>query len=203
MKIILVRHGETEWNRLGRIQGWEDIPLNRNGIRQATQLREMLRNERLDAVYSSDLSRAVKTAEIIAEPHGLKVIPMWGLREAKRGLINGLTYKEVIEQYPEFIKQFSADPYRTRPPEGESLEDAEQRVRQALELIRLENPSRNVLIVSHALINVIIRAILERTPITADTYRELFMKNGEIVRYTWPDEETFLPDGSPKGTWML
>lgn len=203
MKLFVVRHGETDWNKFGRIQGWEDIPLNHNGILQAARLRDMLKDVRIDAVYSSDLRRALKTAEIIAAPHGVKVIPMWRLREAKRGVINGLTYKEVIEKYPEFIEAFRRDPYRTRPQDGESLEDAEQRVRQALEIIREENPGKNVLIVSHALINVIIQSILKSIPITAETYPELFMKNGEIATYEWPDDRTFLPAEAPKGTWML
>ncbi len=203
MKVYLVRHGETEWNRMGRIQGWEDIPLSREGIMQAHVLREKLKDVPLHAVYSSDLSRAIQTAEIIAEPHGLEVIPLWGLREAKRGLLNGLTYKEIEEQYPDFLRNFIRDPYRTRPPEGESLEDSEQRVRQALELIREENPGKNVLIVSHALINVIIRSILTGTPITPETYRQMFMKNGEVVELDWPDDRPFLTGDSPRGTWML
>ncbi len=203
MRIYLVRHGETEWNRRGRIQGWEDVPLSREGIRQAYELQNKLKDIELHAAYSSDLSRAIQTAEIIVEPHKIPVTPLWYFREAKRGLLNGLTYRQIEEQFPEFLRSFIKDPYRTRPPEGESLEDAEQRVRQGLEIIREKNAGKNVLIVSHALINVVIQSVITNTPVTPETYRQMFMQNGEVVVLEWPDERPFLTDDSPRGTWML
>ena len=74
MRLILVRHGQTEWNQLGRIQGRTDIPLNDTGIMQARAAGEWLSQRRIDAVYSSPMQRAFDTATEIARPHGLPVI---------------------------------------------------------------------------------------------------------------------------------
>jgi broad specificity phosphatase PhoE len=79
--ILLARHGETDWNRDGRFQGWADPPLNETGRAQARALAEQLRGTPFDAVYASDLRRAHETAEIVAAPHGVPVLADEGLRE--------------------------------------------------------------------------------------------------------------------------
>ena len=99
--ILLARHGETDWNREGRWQGWADAPLNDTGRAQARELAEQLRSTPFDAVYSSDLSRAHETAEIVAAPHGVPVISDAGLREIDVGSWSGLTRAELQERFPD------------------------------------------------------------------------------------------------------
>ena len=98
--LLLARHGETEWNREGRWQGWADPPLNETGREQARALREQLRETPFDAVYSSDLRRAHETAEIVAAPHGVPVIADEGLREIDVGSWSGLTRAEQEARFP-------------------------------------------------------------------------------------------------------
>jgi len=98
--ILLARHGETEWNRIGRYQGWADPTLNETGREQARSLAAQLRSTPIDAVYSSDLRRAHETAEIVAEPHGVPVVVEPGLREVNVGEWSGLTRAEVERRFP-------------------------------------------------------------------------------------------------------
>ena len=90
MNLILVRHGETDWNRTGRCQGISDVVLNDNGRKQALELGLCLKGEKISAVYSSDLARAMSTAEEIARHHGLTVEIDSDLREMDQGDFEGL-----------------------------------------------------------------------------------------------------------------
>jgi broad specificity phosphatase PhoE len=99
-RILLARHGETEWNRLGRWQGHADPPLNDLGRRQAEILAEQLAGDTVSAVYSSDLRRARETARIVAERIGLPVTEDSALREIDVGSWSGLTRDEVRERFP-------------------------------------------------------------------------------------------------------
>src|SRR6185437_7371482 len=115
--ILVARHGETDWNREQRWQGWADPPLNETGRAQARQLAEELRGVPFDAVYSSDLRRAHETALIVAEPHGVPVIADERLREVDVGSWSGLLHAEVEERYPEGTR-----------PDGETPEQHAERV---------------------------------------------------------------------------
>ena len=96
-RITFIRHGQTLWNQLRKYQGHSDIPLNSTGIQQARRVAERLSKETLHAVYSSDLSRAVQTAQAIAQKHELSVQTLGGFREMDFGLWEGLTYEEIME----------------------------------------------------------------------------------------------------------
>ena len=136
--ILLARHGETDWNREGRWQGWADAPLNETGRAQARELADQLRSTPFDAVYSSDLSRAHETAEIVAAPHGMPVIPDPGLREIDVGSWSGLTRAELKERFPDGSR-----------PDGETREQHRARVHAAVEGIARANLGRRILIVTH------------------------------------------------------
>jgi broad specificity phosphatase PhoE len=136
--ILLARHGETDWNREGRWQGWADPPLNDTGRAQARELAEQLRATPFDAVYSSDLSRAHETAELVAAPHGLPVRADPGLREIDVGSWSGLTRAELEERFPDGNR-----------PDGETREQHRARVLAAVERIVRANPARRILIVTH------------------------------------------------------
>jgi probable phosphoglycerate mutase len=131
--LLLVRHGETDWNAEGRLQGHTDRPLSDDGRRQARQLAEELADEPLDAVYSSDLARARETAEIVAERLGLPATLDPELREKDWGTWEGLT--PVERDRVEFV--------------GESTEAHQKRILRALEWIAERHPGGRVLVVTH------------------------------------------------------
>lgn len=140
-EILLVRHGETDWNIQRRVQGHTDIPLNETGRSQALALADALAGEPLDAVYSSDLARASETARLIAERRGLEVVVLRELRERDFGTWEGLTDDEVLERFPE----------AGNGPWGDAETKAEMfaRVNTVLRRIAAEHPDGRVLVITH------------------------------------------------------
>lgn len=136
--LILARHGETDWNRNGIYQGHGDPPLNALGRRQSAALADRLADVEIDAMYSSDLRRAMETAEIVAEGSGLVVVPDPQLREVDVGSWTGLTRAQIEERFP-----------RVTYHDGESRETFNSRVVQALEGIAATNGGRRVLVITH------------------------------------------------------
>jgi len=145
-----VRHGETIWNRERRYQGQSDIPLTGEGRTQARILSERLKNEKIDVIYASDLSRTIETAEIIAKYHGLKVLTAPLMRELSFGIWEGMTYDEIIQKWPQEYKEWQADPYNKKPPEGETLSELCQRASKFLMETAKKHPESRILVVSHA-----------------------------------------------------
>lgn len=140
-KILLARHGETDWNRDRRVQGHTDVPLNAAGIEQAHALADELAAEPLVAVYSSDLGRARDTAAAVAARHGLPVSIDADLREKNFGSWEGLTDTEIAGRFPHAQRGGWGD--------GETTEAVAERVVAALTRIRATHPSGLVLVVSH------------------------------------------------------
>ena len=147
--IYLVRHGETDWNKNLRFQGQTDILLNETGIQQAIKVREFLKNKKLNYIFSSDLSRAIQTAEIIADNHNLKLIKYQGLREMNFGEWEGMTYTEIKEHYLELVNKWFEDPSSVNPPGGESLQDFQDRVSDDFNEIINKHRDKKLLAVAH------------------------------------------------------
>jgi broad specificity phosphatase PhoE len=145
-RILLARHGETEWNRLGRWQGHADPPLNEAGRRQAATLAEQLAGDGIAAIYSSDLRRASETARIVADRLGLEVTEERELREIDVGSWSGLTRDEVRERYPEGFARWLAGEIGH---DGETREALARRVVGAVETIARTHPGEHVLVVTH------------------------------------------------------
>lgn len=142
--VFLVRHGETPWNRERRFQGHQDIPLSPAGLSQAKRLAQSLKGETFDAVYSSDLRRAVQTAEIIAQEKNLPVVKLKALRERSMGEWEGLTREEVAARFPDWPQRIIEGRHGT-----ESLSALQERMMNQLEhLVRLHRGGR-ILAVSH------------------------------------------------------
>lgn len=139
--ILLVRHGETDWNRERRIQGHTDRPLNETGKAQAEALAEQLAGEPVDAVYSSDLLRAHETARIIARGKGLEVTTVPDLRERDFGTWEGLTDEEALLRFPQAQSGHWGD--------AETPEQMGRRVVEALRRIAAGHPGRRVVVVAH------------------------------------------------------
>jgi len=156
-RLLLARHGETDWNRLGRWQGQADIPLNSTGREQAIALAARLRKESLAAIYSSTLRRAVETAQEVAALHRMNVCRDARFNELKLGAWEGLTRREIAARDPELLAAWEADRLSTRPPGGEGVEELEQRVLAALREIALAYPGETVCLIGHHMSNGIIR----------------------------------------------
>ena len=145
-RILLARHGETDWNRIGRWQGHADPPLNETGRRQAAELAEQLAGDGVAAVYSSDLQRASETAQVVGDRLGLPVAQDPGLREIDVGSWSGLTRAEVQERYPDgFARWLDGEIGH----DGETREELTERVVAAVERIADAHPEQTVLVVTH------------------------------------------------------
>jgi broad specificity phosphatase PhoE len=145
-KIYLVRHGATEWNHSRRAQGHADIDLGTEGYKQAVGAARELAKTDLAAVYSSDLKRAVRTAEPIAREHGLEVIQDPDLREIDQGEWEGLHVDEIKKRWPDL---WGAARHYSRRPGGESPEEVRRRAVAALTRIVERYPDGDVAVVSH------------------------------------------------------
>jgi len=119
MKLILVRHGETRWNRENRVVGHTGIALDSNGRRQVELLARKLENDSVSAIYSSPLRRARETAAAIARIHRLRVMKDDALKEIDAGELEGLTFDEVMESYGDFFKDWMKGNPSLRMPGGE------------------------------------------------------------------------------------
>ena len=139
--LILVRHGETDWNRDRRVQGQTDLPLNETGRAQARALAEQLAGTRVDAVYASDLARARETAELLAAQRGLTVTLDPALREKDFGSWEGLTDVEVLDRFPDAVRGAWGD--------AETPDELSARVLAALERIAARHPNEHVVVVTH------------------------------------------------------
>lgn len=150
MRIYLVRHGETDWNKKGIYQGQEDTPLNEKGKDEARNLALALKGKEISIIYSSDLTRAKETAEIIAKSLGIQtIIYKESLREMNFGEWTGKSIFE-MEEDSELFQLWQKDPWNISPPEGETLKELANRVRKEAEEIFLKHYSQNVLVVTHA-----------------------------------------------------
>ncbi len=145
-RILLARHGETDWNRLGRWQGHADPPLNDAGRLQAAELAERLAGDGIVAIYSSDLARASQTARVVADRLGLDVVEDAGLRESDVGSWSGLTRAEVEHRYPEGYARWLRGEIGH---DGETREQLTRRVVGAVERIAGAHAEGNVLVVTH------------------------------------------------------
>ncbi|MCU0520024.1 MAG: alpha-ribazole phosphatase [Anaerolineae bacterium] len=173
LRLLLIRHGETDWNASGRYQGQMDIPLNEAGIRQAEILGRRLRNESsgrhapIAALYASDLARARQTAEVVGAACGLASQPEPRLRELSFGEWQGLTYQEIGERDPEALASWNRDRVNGRPPGGESLGAMAARVRGFLDEVCRDYKDGKVALVSHGGTIRIILCVLLGHPLAA------------------------------------
>ncbi|MBI4491292.1 MAG: histidine phosphatase family protein [Chloroflexi bacterium] len=155
--IYFARHGETEWNLEWRYQGHGDSPLTPRGLAQAEQLAQELAAERLDAVFASDLGRAVRTAQAIAAPHGLEVRTHPGLREIDTGAWSGLERSQVAAGWPQEFETWRAHPHTIRVPGGETLAEVQARALAALwELVEPLRGGRVAVIAHGAMLETVL-----------------------------------------------
>lgn len=177
MRLLLTRHGQTDWNVLGKIQGKTDIELNETGIKQAMEVREKLINEKIDVIISSPLKRAKKTAQIIAQNRDIPLIIDEAIEERCFGEFEGYTREEFdfneIWDY-KLNKQYEY---------AENIGDVFKRVEKFLEKIKEDYKEKTVLLVTHGGVTVPIRAILEGIPEEMEVLKGFGIGNCEIKEY--------------------
>ncbi len=148
-RLLLVRHGNTELNSAQIFVGHTDVELNAAGCRQTERLRDRLATEKIDVIYSSDLRRALVTAETIASKHQLDVITCPELREINYGNLDGLTFEEISRLYPEVAELCADWSPRLEFPDGESVGELNKRVSKFLDRLKQHAPEQTILIVAH------------------------------------------------------
>lgn len=160
IKLILIRHGLTAWNLEKRYCGFKDIPLAKEGRRQARRLKKRLEKEPIQQVYSSDRKRARETAKIIFPEAKIKAMP--GLKEMSFGCFEGLTYARVLKKYPRIYKKWLNSPFSAVIPKGEGLAGFRRRVTRAFRKIISGQSHKTIAVVCHGgTIGIFIAAILK------------------------------------------
>lgn len=182
-KVIFIRHGQTEWNVTGRYQGQSDVKLTAEGRAQAAKLAENFPVDQIDAIYASDLCRAMVTAETIAERFGLEVQAEPAFRELSFGDWEGLTYQQIVAKWEDAMANFMQHPDILEIPGGESFPAVQQRAMARLRELIAKHDGQTIVVVAHG-------AVL-RTMLTAALHMPLqylwsirqFNTAVNIVRY--------------------
>ena len=182
-KVIFIRHGQTEWNVTGRYQGQSDVQLTAEGRRQAEQLAADFPVDMVDAVYASDLQRAMVTAETIAQKFGLPVQAEPAFREVSFGKWEGLTYQQIVAEWEEGMTNFLQHPDILEIPGGETFPAVQKRATDKLQELVKKHDGQTIVVVAHG-------AVL-RTMLTAALHMPLqylwsirqFNTAVNIVRY--------------------
>lgn len=165
MKIYITRHGETQWNKEGRMQGWSNSHLSEQGILDAKRLGKRLKDVDLKCIYASPLGRAIETAELIRGDKDIPIIRCEGLKEINFGAWEGLTTSEIERRYPEQIHNFWNRPGLYKPVGGESYEQIIYRVSKVLAEIVATEWGGDVLIVTHGVTKKAIYKIVKNLPL--------------------------------------
>lgn len=156
-RIILIRHGQTEWNRVERFRGRADVPLNAAGLAQAEATgRRVAQSWQPRAVYSSPLSRALVTAEAVAKHFELPVLPHPGLIDIDYGEWQGLAPDEARRRWPSQLDDWYNHPERALIPGGETLSALRQRLMQTVNELADKHPGQTIALVGHTVVNRVI-----------------------------------------------
>ncbi len=188
--VTLVRHGETEWNVAKRLQGIQDSNLTKNGIQQAQKVAKALSINTFDALISSDLGRAAKTAEIINKYHHLQLNTETCLRERAFGVMEGLTREQITKKYPEVFRAYMERKDTYQIPQGESLVEFYKRVTDGLHRITASYEGKSILIVSHGgVLDCVMRMVFDY-PLSAP--RRFSIYNAAVNSFSVTGNDWFL-----------
>lgn len=193
-RITAVRHGETDWNQSGRIQGHTDVLLNARGMWQARQVACALQDEAFDALYSSDLQRAWQTAQSLSEQIRHAPVPQPELRERAFGVLEGHTATQIAEQFPDIALPWQQRDLHFTPEHGESLLDLHERVLQGVAHLAQAHVDAHIVLVTHGgVLDILYR---HATGQGLDAPRTWTIENASIHRFLWsPDAFTLLAWG--------
>jgi probable phosphoglycerate mutase len=164
-RLYLTRHGQTQWNIEGRMQGSKDSPLTELGINQAIQLGKWIKETKIDVVYSSSSERAQHTSRLVIGDRELKIIPMDELKEMNFGFWEGITFDVIREKHLEQFDAFWNTPHLLKDFPGETFEEFKKRVVTAINGILSENEGKDILVVAHALVIKVLMSYFENIPL--------------------------------------
>jgi broad specificity phosphatase PhoE len=190
MRVLLLRHAETDWNRERRFQGRRDIPLSPAGREQAESAARLLAATPLTAVWSSPLARARETATLIAAPHGLGVQVEEAVTEMDFGEWVGLTRDEVKTRFPEALSAWAETPAAARWPGAETLEQVRARALAGLARLRAAHQGQTICLVSHGITSRVL--ILEALGLGPDRLWSLQISSTGISELEFRDDWTTL-----------
>ncbi len=184
-EVWFIRHGETEWNAKRRFQGHLDVPLSPVGVGQAFRLAERLARTRVvfHGLYASDLRRARETAEPLAQALRLPLVTTPLVREIDVGELAGLTREEAEVRFPEYFAALLQDPWGTRRPGGESMDQLAQRLQTFLERLP---PGRHLVVTHGGVVRAALKAALD---LRGHTWRRFHILNTSITRILYPEGE--------------
>ena len=140
MKFYLLRHGETQWNKLGKFQGFADIPLNQRGLAQARDSARAAQDWHPAAIYASSLTRTMQVAQELRQTTNAPIIPNPNLRELNLGQLEGVTGAEMRSGWPQIYETWRTNPAQVTMPNGESLSQLQQRAWQTIQEIETAHP---------------------------------------------------------------
>lgn len=184
--IYITRHGETEWNVEGRIQGHTDITLSERGREQAQMLARRLSTVRIDAVYSSDLARAAETAKVALGERDIPINFTQELREYHKGVFEGLTESEYRDKYPELYEPSMANDLDFAPPGGETIRETSVRLAGIVQRVKDAHLDECALIVGHG--GSLRAGIVSLLDLPLEANWKFAMSNCSLtVIYTYPD----------------
>lgn len=184
--LLLVRHGETEWNKLGKFQGCTDIELSKNGINQAKNLKEKLNGD-FDYIYSSPLKRAYETARVVAEDTSKDVTVLKDIREINFGDWEGLTINQIAEKYPEIFKVWRTDKEEAPFVGGDaSIRNAVNRALNCVIEVIKNHKGEKIVIVAHG--GIIKATLIGLFKWDMSMYHKMALGNTCINTITFNDE---------------
>lgn len=211
-KVIMVRHGETDWNVEGRFLGSADRMLTEKGRRQASFAKQALKNETIDVIYSSPMKRAYETGRIIRGDRNLEIITSDKLREIDCGLWEGMTGEEVEKKYPGQIFLWSNAPEKLEIDGGETFREVQNRILSVFWEIVNENRGKTVLITSHMICLTLlmlkfagkeIKDIWNVKPLANAALNILEIdENDRVNIISWSDD-SFVPEEDRKGSVLV
>ena len=185
-EIILIRHGETEWNSQQRMQGHSNSDLSSVGQAQIQALGQWMKNVPFDLIYSRDSLRAKQTAEAITQFSGHELKIDLRLREKNLGVFEGLTSEEARERHPEVFRLFKTSGSKYVIDEGESTQQLQDRALEIVEEIRIKHPEECVLLVTHG---GFIRVVMKHSlGLSLETPTRFLIRNTGVFRLVWKDK---------------
>lgn len=189
MKLYIIRHGQTDWNIAKKIQGRQDIPLNERGHFQAQCLGKAMENRPITAAFSSPQIRAMETAIAVASPAGVPVIPVRDLMEINYGVWEGKTEEELLRDDRALYEAWWSHPAETAPPEGESINQVNERCRQAWKEIKPQLTGDAAIVAHGGLLAHFMEQLLGSESIAASTVAH----NASITTIEYePETERFV-----------
>jgi len=191
-RLYLVRHGQTDWNQENRIQGNNELPLNKIGKQQAEKVSQELKHLNVSAIYSSPMLRTIQMAKIIAEGNPCKIVIEENLNEGKFGSIQGMTTAEFKKKFQEDLIQLHRMDADTRlrhklVPEADSILEIAERTIPCLKVIAAKHPDQNVIIVTHGWLMRSLLVVLNQ-----NDDRSTFVSNGGIIKLKGNSDDLFV-----------